>query len=327
MSDSLPKAYLTRQMMPAVLDRLRPLCDLQINPVDDTVPRDELLREVSDAVILVPNGPDRIDAELLEAAQELKLIANFGVGYNNIDVDTAAKMGIPVTNTPGVLAEATADIAWGLLMNVARRIGEGDRMIRADAWPGWGPLQLLGGDITGATLGLLGLGNIGKAMIPRAKGFSMDVIYWNRTRLDPAQEEAQGIRYGTKEEVLSSADYVSLHVALVPDTHHLIGAEELGLMKSTAYLINTTRGPVVDERALVGALQNKQIAGAGLDVYENEPVVDSELLPLENVVLAPHLGSATVGTRTKMGMLVADNIEAYLKGEALVSCVNSPVSQ
>jgi glyoxylate reductase len=324
MSNSLPKVYLTRQMVPAVLDRLRPQCDLHINPVDDTLPRDELLSEVSDAVVLVPNGPDNIDAELLETAKDLKLIANFGVGYNNIDVDTAAKMGIPVTNTPGVLSDATADIAWGLLMNAARRIGEGDRMIRANAWPGWGPLQLLGGDITGATLGLLGLGNIGKAMIPRAKGFSMDVIYWNRTRLDPAEEEALGIRYGSKEEVLRTADYVSLHVALVPETRHLIGSEELALMKPTAYLINTTRGPVVDEKALVAVLQAGRIAGAGLDVYENEPVVDPDLLPLENVLLTPHLGSATVGTRTRMGMIVADNIEAFLKGDPLLTCVNSP---
>lgn len=322
MSESLPKAYLTRQMVPAVLDRLRPQCDLHINPVDDTVSRGELLKEVSDAVILVPNGPDSIDAELLETAKELKLIANFGVGYNNIDVETAASMGIAVTNTPGVLSDATADIAWGLLMNVARRIGEGDRMIRADAWPGWGPLQLLGGDISGATLGLLGLGNIGKAMIPRAKGFSMEVIYWNRTRLDPAEEETLGVRYASKEEVLSTADYVSLHVALVPETRHLIGAVELSLMKPTAYLINTTRGPVVDERALVAALQQNRIAGAGLDVYENEPIVDSDLLPLENVVLAPHLGSATVGTRTKMGMIVADNIEAFLQGAPLLTRVN-----
>ena len=324
MSDTLPKVYLTRQMVPAVLDRLRPQCDLHINPVDDTLPRDELLKQVSDAVVLVPNGPDNIDVELLETAKDLKLIANFGVGYNNIDVDTAAKMGIPVTNTPGVLSDATADIAWGLLMNVARRIGEGDRMIRANAWPGWGPLQLLGGDITGATLGLLGLGNIGKAMIPRAKGFSMKVIYWNRTRLDPAEEEALGISYASKEEVLSMADYVSLHVALVPETRHLIGADELALMKPTAYLINTTRGPVVDEKALVTVLQEGRIAGAGLDVYENEPIVDPDLLPLDNVVLAPHLGSATIGTRTKMGMIVVDNIEAYFKGEPLVSCVNMP---
>ena len=197
-------------------------------------------------------------------------------------------------------------------------------MIRANAWPGWGPLQLLGGDITGATLGLLGLGNIGKAMIPRAKGFSMDVIYWNRTRLDPAEEEALGIRYGSKEEVLRTADYVSLHVALVPETRHLIGSEELALMKPTAYLINTTRGPVVDEKALVAVLQAGRIAGAGLDVYENEPVVDPDLLPLENVLLTPHLGSATVGTRTRMGMIVADNIEAFLKGDPLLTCVNSP---
>ena len=179
-------------------------------------------------------------------------------------------------------------------------------------------------DITGATLGLIGLGNIGKAMIPRAKGFSMDVIYWNRTRLDPAEEDALGIRYGSKEEVLSTADYVSLHVALVLETRHLIGSKELALMKPSAYLINTTRGPVVDEKALVAVLQAGRIAGAGLDVYENEPVVDPDLLPLENVVLAPHLGSATIGTRTKMGMIVADNIEAFLKGEPLLTCVNSP---
>jgi glyoxylate reductase len=323
MNEPLPKVYLTRQMMPAVLDRLRPLCDLQINPEDETLPREDLLREVRDAVVLVPNGPDTINAELLETATNLKLIANFGVGYNNIDVGTAARMGIPVTNTPGVLAEATADIAWGLLMNVARRIGEGDRMIRANAWPGWGPLQLLGGDITGATLGLIGLGNIGKAMVPRAKGFSMKVLYWNRTRLDAAEEDALGVEYASKDEVFRVSDYVSLHVAFVPETRHLISEAELNLMKPSAYLINSTRGPVVDEKALVVALREGHIAGAGLDVYENEPLVDPDLWPLENVVLAPHLGSATIGTRTRMGMIVADNIEAFLDGKPLTTCVNS----
>ncbi|MCZ6673537.1 MAG: D-glycerate dehydrogenase, partial [Verrucomicrobia bacterium] len=218
------------------------------------------------------------------------------------------------------------DMTWALLMNVTRRIGEGDRMIRNDAWVGWGPLQLLGGDITGATLGLIGLGRIGKAMIPRAKGFSMKVIYWNRTRLDPVEEDALGVEYATKDKVLQEADFISLHVALFPETRHLIAERELSLMKPTAYLINTTRGPVVDEKALVAALQENQIAGAGLDVYEQEPKVEPGLLPLENVVLAPHLGSATIGTRTKMGMMVAGNIEAFLKGESPPNVVNPQVS-
>ncbi|MBH53726.1 MAG: D-glycerate dehydrogenase [Opitutaceae bacterium] len=322
MNESKPKVYLTREVVPAVKTRLRPQCNLHINPEDRTLPREDLLREIQDAVVLVPNSPDTIDAEVLEAGSKLKLLANFGVGYNNIDVDAATQLGIPLTNTPGALTETTADIAWALLTNVARRIGEGDRMIRADAWEGWGPLQLLGGDITGATIGLIGMGRIGKAMIPRAKGFSMKVIYFNRTRLDEAEERALGIEYASKEQVLAKSDFVSLHVALVPDTHYLIGEAELNLMKSTAYLINTTRGPVVDEKALVTALREKRIAGAGLDVYEQEPTVDAGLLPLENVVLAPHLGSATIGTRTKMGMIVADNIEAFLSGGPLPNIVN-----
>ncbi|MCB1122637.1 MAG: D-glycerate dehydrogenase [Verrucomicrobiae bacterium] len=325
MNDPLPKTYLTRQMVPAVLERLRTICDVHINPEDRTMPHSDLLREMETTEILVPNGPDAINAELIEASPKLKLIASFGVGYNHIDVETATRRGIPVTNTPGILSECTADIAWGLLMNVARRIGEGDRMIRANAWPGWGPLQLLGGDVTGATLGLIGLGNIGKAMIPRAKGFSMKVMYWNRTRLDSSEEDALGIRYADRDTILAEADFVSLHVALVPETRHLITARELSLMKPTAYLINTTRGPVVDESALVAALEKGQIAGAGLDVYEKEPEVHPGLLPLENVVLAPHLGSATVGRRTKMGMLVADNVEAHLKGNPLPYCVNPEV--
>jgi glyoxylate reductase len=325
MNKSLPKVYLTREMVPAVLERLKSLCDLQINPEDRTLAGVELTRNSQDAEILVPTGSDPIDAEFLEASPNLKLIAGFGVGYNHIDVKTATRLGIPVTNTPGVLAEATADIAWGLLMNVARRIGEGDRMIRANAWPGWGPLQLLGGDITGATLGLIGLGNIGRAMVPRAKGFGMKVIYWNRTRLNPAEEELLGVTYASREAILMESDFVSLHVALVPETRHLISARELSLMKPSAYLINTTRGPVVDEQALISALKENRIAGAGLDVYEKEPEVSPGLLPLENVVLAPHLGSATVGTRTKMGMLVVDNIEAYLQGKPLPNIINPEV--
>jgi len=325
MSTSLLKVYLTRVMLPPVLDRLKGLCDLNINPNDRTLTREELLDAVKDIDVLVPNGPDRIDAEVLEAAPKLKLIANFGVGYNNIDVDAATRLGIPVTNTPGVLSEATADIAWGLLMSVARRISEGDRMIRGDGWKGWGPLQLLGSDVTGATLGLIGLGSIGKAMIPRAKGFSMKIIYWNRTRLDPADEKELGIEYVSKDALLSSADFVSLHVSLVPETRHLISEPELRLMKPSAFLINTTRGPVVDEKALVAALESGTIAGAGLDVFENEPAVEPGLMHLENVAMAPHLGSATVGTRIKMGMLVVDNCEALFTEKPYPDIVNAEV--
>ena len=312
-------------MLPTVLDRLQGLCDMHINPNDRTLTRAELLDAVKDIDVLVPNGPDQINAEVLEAAPKLKLIANFGVGYNNIDVDTATRLSIPVTNTPGVLSEATADIAWGLLMSVARRISEGERMIRADEWKGWGPLQLLGSDVTGATLGLIGLGSIGKAMIPRAKGFSMKIIYWNRTRLNPEDEEKLGIEYVDMETLLSTADFVSLHVALCSETRHLISEVELNMMKPSAFLINTTRGPVVDEKALVKALESNTIAGAGLDVFENEPSVEPELMNLDNVSMAPHLGSATVGTRVKMGMLVVDNCEALFTRKPLPNIVNPEV--
>ncbi len=322
MTDTLTKVYLTRFMLPPVLERLEALCEMHVNPNDRTLTRDELLSAVSDTDILVPNGPDKIDEEVFEAATQLKLIANFGVGYNNIDVDAATRRGIPVTNTPGVLSEATADIAWALLMSVARRTNEGERLIRDNGWTGWSPFLLLGGDVTGATLGLMGLGRIGKAMIPRAKGFSMKVIYWNRTRLDPAEEVSLGIEYVSKETLLATADFVSLHVALVPETHHLISTAELKQMKPTSYLINTTRGPVVDERALVSALESGVIAGAGLDVFENEPCVEPGLLKLDNVTMAPHLGSATVGTRVKMGMLVVDNCEAFINGIPLPNLVN-----
>lgn len=316
------KVYLTRLMLPPVLDRLKVLCDMQLNPNDRILTREELLTAVRDIDILVPNGPDQIDEEVFEAAKNLKLVANFGVGYNNIDVDAATRRGIPVTNTPGVVSEATADIAWALLMSVARRTGEGERLIRANGWKGWSPFLLLGGDVTGATLGLIGLGRIGKAMIPRAKGFSMKVIYWNRTRLEPAEEARLGIEYVSKETLLATADFVSLHVALVPETRHFISDAELKLMKPSSYLVNTTRGPVVDEKALVAALKSNMIAGAGLDVFENEPLVEPGLLELDNVTMAPHLGSATVGTRVKMGMLVVDNCEALIQGKSLPHLVN-----
>jgi glyoxylate reductase len=253
----------------------------------------------------------------------LKVVANFGVGFNNIDVAAATARKIPVTNTPGVLTDATADIAFALLLAVARRIGEGERIVRAKQWTGWQPLQLLGADVTGATLGILGFGRIGRAVARRAQAFDMRVIYWNRTRLPVADET--GATYASFDDVLRKSDFVSLHVAYNSETHHLLGEKQFALMKPTAFVINTSRGAIIDEAALVRALQARQIAGAGLDVFEREPRLEAGLYKLENVVLAPHLGSATVGTRTKMGMIAVDNLFAVCAGKRPPNCVNPQV--
>jgi glyoxylate reductase len=221
------------------------------------------------------------------------------------------------------LTDATADIAFALLMNAARRIGEGERLVRARKWTGWQPLQLLGADIAGATLGIIGFGRIGRAVARRAKGFDMRVIYWNRTQL-PAADEA-GATYTSFDDVLRQSDFISLHVAYSSDTHHLLGEKQFALMKPTAFVINTSRGAVIDEAALVRALQTKCIAGAGLDVFEREPQLEPGLCDLENVVLAPHLGSATIGTRTRMGMIVVDNLLAACAGQRPLNCVNPEV--
>jgi glyoxylate reductase len=255
----------------------------------------------------------------------LKVIANFGVGYNHIDVAAATARGIAVTNTPGVLTNTTADIAWALLMDVARRVSEGDRWVRARNWVDWHPNLFIGADITGATLGLVGLGRIGKAVLRRAKGFDMKVLYWNRTRLSKADEAELGIQYADQDALYRQSDFVSLHVALNEGTRHLMGERQLSLMKPTAFLINTTRGPVVDEKALVKALQEKRIAGAGLDVFEREPNLESELYEMENVVIPPHIGSATVGTRLKMGMMAARNCIAGSLGERPPNIVNPEI--
>src|ERR1017187_6330802 len=303
-----PKVFLTRRMPPAVMERLERETDLAWHAEDRVATKTEIIAGLKGRDALFCNISDRVDVELLDSCPGLKVVANFGVGFNNIDVATATARKIPVTNTPGVLTDATADIAFALLMNVARRIGEGERLVRANKWTGWQPLQLLGADIAGATLGIIGFGRIGRAVARRAKGFDMRVIYWNRTRL-PASEEAGAI-YTSFDDVLRQSDFISLHVAYSSDTHHLLGEKQFALMKPTAFVINTSRGAVIDEAALVRALQTKRIAGAGLDVFEREPQLEPGLSELENVVLAPHLGSATIGTRTKMGMIAVDNLPA-----------------
>tara|TARA_B110000483_G_scaffold34245_2_gene41692 strand:- start:273 stop:1256 length:984 start_codon:yes stop_codon:yes gene_type:complete len=324
MSDK-PKIFLTRPIPPASIELLKREVELTYNPDNRVLSRTELIAGMAGQDGLLCTLMDGIDGELLDTNPNLKIVANYAVGYNNIDVAAASARNIPVTNTPGVLTDSTADMAWALMFAIGRRLVEGDQLVRSRNWQGWGPLQLLGQDITGATLGLIGFGRIGKAMVQRAKGFEMKVVYWNRTRLSETEETELGITYGSREEVLAQSDFVSLHVALTPDTTHLIGPTELAAMKSTAYLINTARGPIVDEKALVEALNSGSIGGAGLDVFEKEPILEPELYDLPNVVIQPHLGSATIGTRTKMGNMAAENCFAACSGERPPNLVNPEI--
>ena len=322
---SKPKIFLTRPLPPATMELLQAESELTYNPEDRVLTREEILAGVAGQDGLLCILTDKIDGEIMDANPGLKVVANYAVGFNNIDVTAATARKIPVTNTPGVLTDTTADMAWALIFASGRRVVEGDRLVRSHQWQGWAPLQLLGQDITGATLGLVGLGRIGKAMIPRARGFSMRVIYWNRTRLSPEEETELGITYAPLTEVLAQADFVSVHVALNAETTHLMSSAEFAAMKSTAYLINTARGPVVDEKALVTALKAGEIAGAGLDVFEKEPALEPELYDLPNVVIPPHLGSATIGTRTKMGNMAARNCLAACRGERPPNIVNPDI--
>jgi len=287
---------------------------------DVPMPLDELRERVRgfDAVLCMLHDP--VDATVLRAAEGCRVFANMAVGYNNIDVAGATKLGILVTNTPGVLTEATADLTWALILAVTRRVAEGDRIMRAGRFPGWGPNYLLGGDVTGRTLGLIGPGRIAAAVAARAVGFRMPLVYHGRR--DSPDLDALGARRVELDALLAEADFVSLHVPLSPETTHLIDARRLALMKPTAYLINTSRGPVVDEVALVEALQGRRIAGAGLDVYEGEPAMAPGLGASENAVLLPHLGSATVETRDRMATMAAENVVAVLRGRRPPNLVN-----
>jgi len=320
-----PKIFLTRELPPESMRILSEASELTFNQEDRVLSKQEIIRGVRDADGLLCLLTDSIDEEILEAAPNLKVVANFAVGFNNIDVAAATRRRIPVTNTPGVLTDSTADMAWALLMDAARRLSEGDRLVRTRQWTGWGPLQLLGADITGATLGIIGLGRIGQALARRARGFEMRVCYWNRTRLSEQEERELGVQYCSMDTLLGESDFLSLHVALNDETHHLIGASELGRMKPNAILINTARGPILDEAALVEALKTGVIAAAGLDVYEREPILERELYDLENVVLAPHLGSATIGTRTKMGNMAVENCLLACQGQRPINLVNGEV--
>ncbi len=277
--------------------------------------RDELIEAVRGAAGILATATEKIDGEVMDAAGEgLQVVANMAVGYDNIDVKAARERGVVVTNTPGVLDETTADVAFMLMLAAARRLGEGERLLRAGKWEWWGPKQLRGLDVWGKRLGILGMGRIGQAVARRARGFGMEILYHNRSRKEEAEEEL-GARYLELDELLGESDFVSIHTPLTDETRHLIGAEELERMKPEAVLVNTSRGPVVDEGSLAEALESGRIFAAGLDVYEEEPKVHPKLLELENVVLAPHIGSASMETRDRMATLAAENLRAVLRGE------------
>ncbi|NLN91642.1 MAG: D-glycerate dehydrogenase [candidate division WS1 bacterium] len=320
------KVSVTREIPDPGIPIVREIApDARINPDDRVLTRGELLDYVRgcDGVLCLLTDP--IDAEVLDAAgPQCRIFANYAVGYNNIDVAAATARGIMVTNTPGVLTDATADHAWALLFSVARRIVEGDAFMRAGKFEGWGPMMFLGGDITGKTLGIVGAGRIGAAMALKSRGFGMRVLYADVARNEELESDL-GAQWVDLDTLLAESDFVSLHVALTPETVHLINAERLGKMKPTAYLINTSRGPVVDEIALVDALTSRRIAGAGLDVYEDEPAMKPGLADCPNAVIVPHIASATNWTRSKMAEMAATNLVAGLKGETPPNLVNPEV--
>ncbi len=305
-----------------VLDSLQREHRVKVNDRDRPMTRRAILELIANQDGLIPMVTDPIDDALMARAPKLRVIANYGVGYNNIELAAASARKILVTNTPGVLTDATADITLALNLAIARRVVEGDRMTREGRFQFWAPMHFLGHEVTGSTLGIVGLGRIGRAVAKRAAGFDMKVLYHSRTRLDPAQEAALGIKYAAFDHLLEHADFVSLHVPLTPETRHLIGSAQLRRMKASAFLINTSRGPVVDESALVEALTAGEIAGAGLDVYENEPALDPGLMDLNSVVLLPHAGSATQETRMKMAALAAENLLTALRGQRPPNCLN-----
>jgi glyoxylate reductase len=307
-----PKVLLTRLLPQQGIDLLEKHVTLEINWEDRVMPKSKILAEIRDKDGLVCLLTDTIDAEIMDAGTALSVIANYAVGYDNIDIEEATKRRIAVTNTPGVLTETTADLTFALILSVARRIVEGDTFVRDNKFKGWAPMLLLGSDVYGKTLGIVGFGRIGRAVARRARGFNMRTIYHEPEQLSPEVEKDYHVEYKKLDDLLHEGDYISIHTSLNESTFHLISEREFSLMKKTAYVINASRGPVVDERALVNALKNKVIAGCALDVYEREPTVAQELVAMPNTVLVPHIGSASIETRTRMALMVAENVIAVL---------------
>jgi glyoxylate reductase len=319
----MPAVLVTRGVPERVRRHLAGRCRLEVWDGDGVMPRAELLERVAGKRGLLSMLTDRVDDELLErAGPGLRVVANFAVGYDNLDLEACTARGVLATNTPDVVTEATADLAWALLLAAARRVAEGDRFLRAGQRWIWGPEFFLGFEVHGKTLGVVGLGRIGQAVARRAAGFGMPVLYTARRRLDRDREAALGVAWRELDQLLAEADFVSIHTGLSPATRHLLGPERLARMKPTAVLVNTARGPIVDEAALAEALRAGQLGAAGLDVFEREPEVHPALLELDNVTIVPHLGTATLETRVAMGMLAAENLLAALEGRRPPNLLN-----
>ena len=320
-----PRVLITHKLAQEAVDVARQSCEVHFTPLDQPLDAATLRQAVAGMDGLISVVTDTIDTELLQAGPELQVVANVAAGFDNVDVPAATRHGVVVTNTPGVVTESTADLAWGLLFGIGRRVAEADRYVRTGKWKEWQLMVLLGRDVHGSTLGIIGMGNIGQAVARRASGFGMTILYHNRRRLPADVESKLGATWVELDELLSAADFVSVHTPLNAETRHLIGDRELRLMKPTSYLINTSRGPVVDEEAVTRALQERWIAGAGLDVFEREPEVPQALKDLENVVLLPHIGSASVASRTRMAVMAAQSAVAVLQGQRPQHVVNPEV--
>jgi len=321
-----PKVYVTREMPERGLNIIKEKFDTEVWPEYSPPPKKVIIEKAAEIDALVPLLSDKIDAEVYNAAPKLKIVAQMAVGFDNIDVQEATKRGIYVTNTPGVLTETTADFAWALLMAVARRVVEGDKYVRTGQWKvGWHPMMLQGRDVYGATLGIVGLGRIGCAIAKRAKGFDMKVLYHDVVRRQDFEKE-YGIQFTDVETLFKTSDFITVNVPLLKETYHLVDEKKLKMMKKTAYIVNNARGPVVDEKALYKALKEGWIAGAGLDVFEQEPTaMDNPLLKLDNIVVAPHISSASYETRSRMAEMVAENLVAFFEGKTPPNLVNTDV--
>ena len=314
-----PIVTVTNIFPQVALDKLSSECDLKINRTSLT--KEELKQKVSGSDAVISYLTDRIDQDIIDRGTKLKIIANYGAGFNNIDVTYASERGIWVTNTPNVLHETTADLTWAMILGTARQIVSADRYTREGKFQGWGAKLFLGGDVYEKTLGIIGLGEIGRSVARRAIGFNMRTLYHQRNRLPKEEEKKLNVEYATFEKILRESDFLTLHVPLTEETEYMIGNDEIALMKKTAYLIHTARGKVIDDYALVAALREGRLAGAALDVYEDEPELTEGMRELDNLIILPHIGSASFETRDKMALLVADNILDALEGKTPRSLV------
>ena len=314
-----PIVTVTNIFPQVALDKLSSECDLKINRTSLT--KEELKQKVSGSDAVISYLTDRIDQDIIDRGTKLKIIANYGAGFNNIDVTYASERGIWVTNTPNVLHETTADLTWAMILGTARQIVSADRYTREGKFQGWGAKLFLGGDVHEKTLGIIGLGEIGRSVARRAIGFNMRTLYHQRNRLPKEEEKKLNVEYATFEKILRESDFLTLHVPLTEETEYMIGNDEIALMKKTAYLIHTARGKVIDDYALVAALREGRLAGAALDVYEDEPELTEGMRELDNLMILPHIGSASFETRDKMALLVADNILDALEGKTPRSLV------